>query len=229
MRHKLILLAGLSALFFIAGCAVPIVYLNDYELEESNFEKVKNALEEKGFKVNRVSLKPPSNIHESTIITGSKATVEQNYNQIMPILASLGYSNTDITFVESGNHWYRGDNIGVYLFDDGVGEKPEREIIGEYSSDNCESMKSLILKADGNFNVAYTFGGELSGEWQIISMPYVNLWNKRTGLNFYYQIEIEEQSDFSGKVDVITLVPLDDQSQIRDCIFYKGIRKGKAI
>lgn len=104
MRHKLILLAGLSALYFIAGCAVPIVYLNDYELEESNFEKVKNALEEKGFKVNRVSLKPPSNIHESTIITGSKATVEQNYNQIMPILTSLGYSNTDITVVPMWSH-----------------------------------------------------------------------------------------------------------------------------
>lgn len=226
MRHKLILLAGLSALFFIAGCAVPIVYLNDYELEETSFEKVKTSLEENGFKVKRVSLKPPSNINESAIITGSKATVEQNYIQLMSILASLGYSNTGITFVESGNHWYRGDNIGVYLFDDGVREKPEREIIGEYTADNCDSMTSLILNTDGKFNITYTHGRELSGEWQIISMPYVNLWNKRTGLNFYYQVEIEEQSDFSGTVEVINLVPLDDQVQIRDCVFYRGVRQG---
>lgn len=43
MRHKLMLLAGLSAVFTITGCALPIVYLNDYELEETSFEKAKTS------------------------------------------------------------------------------------------------------------------------------------------------------------------------------------------
>lgn len=225
MPNKLILLTCISLVFFIAGCSVPIVYLNDYDLKKSNFKKVKTSLEENGFNVKPISIKPPSNIKESTIIMGPKPTVEQSFHRLVSLLEHLGYSNIGITPVESGNHWYRGDNIGLYLFDDGIRARPVSEIIGEYATDNCESMVSLILSAEGNFNIAYADGNELLGEWLITSMPYLNLRNKRTGLNFYYQINVQEQSDFLGKVDVVTLLPLDDQYQIRDCTFYKGIRR----
>jgi|GEM_PF-1401320 len=225
MPNKLILLTCISLVFFISGCSAPIIYLNDYDLKKSNFEKVKTSLEESGFNVKPISIKPPSNIKDSTIITGPKPTVKHSFHRLVSLLEDLGYSNIRITSVESGNHWYRGNNIGLYLFDDGIRSSPESEVIGKYATDNCESMVSLILSAEGNFNITYADGNELLGEWLITSMPYLNLRNKRTGLNFYYQINVQEQSDLLGKVDVVTLFPLDDQYQIRDCIFYMGIRR----
>ena len=37
--------------------------------------------------------------------------------------------------------------------------------------------------------------------------------------------EFETQTDFSGKVDIVSLHPLESESQIKDCVFAKGVRR----
>lgn len=210
---------------FISGCSTSTIYLNDYNLKEHNTEKVRTSLEREGYKVKVISVRPPNTFDTSTVVSGSKAIIKDSFDQFMPILNDLGYDDIEVAYIETGNHWYRDGNIGLYLVDKGYRRKPRDKIAGKYIAESCASMKSLTLYSDSKFSIEYTNSGQLTGVWKINEMPYVNLSKNSTGLNFYYKVEFETQTDFSGKVDIVSLHPLESESQIKDCVFAKGVRR----
>lgn len=234
-----------------AGCSSQTVFLNDYNLNDNSVQQVQSLLEHEGFEVQVISLAPPSSMQSSTLLSGSRAAFGPDVERLMTALAEQGYQDINARIVRSGNHWYRGDNFGLYLFDADLIEKPGRNLVGEYisdhsggqSSDDCESIKSLTLTADQTFFITYTDDPSLTqrsdssgnnstrpareplaGQWSADNMPYIHLFGDEPYLNFYYQVEFETRYDFSGQVDVISLLPLGNASQIPHCVLAKGVR-----
>lgn len=214
----------LCVLTMLAGCASQTVFLNDYELNESSVKQVQELLENEGFDVQVISLQLPASIDSSTLLSGSRATFGPSVDRLVKALDELGYQNVNTVIVQKGNHWYRGNNIGLYLFDAELTEKPGRNVQGEYKAEDCESMETLTLTKEQKFIITFSDSEPLKGNWAVESMPYINLFRSTPYLNFYYQVELEKQQDFSGEVDVISLHPLGKHAQIQDCVFVKGVR-----
>ena len=125
-----------------SGCASQKVFINDYKLNDSSVQQVQELLESEGFDVQVISVQPPSSIHSLTILSGSKAAFGPSVNRLVNALDELGYHNINTTIVQQGNHWYRGDNIGLYLVDADFADKPGRNVRGKYSAEDCESMET---------------------------------------------------------------------------------------
>ncbi|RUO25556.1 hypothetical protein CWE09_02140 [Aliidiomarina minuta] len=214
--------------FFIlmtaAGCASQKVFLNDYKLNESSVEQVQELLESEGFDVQVISVQPPSSIDSSTLLSGSRAAFGPSVDSLVKALDELGYHNISTTIVQRGNHWYRGDNIGLYLFDADFTEKPGRDVQGEYTAEDCESMETLTLTREQEFIITFADSEPLAGNWAVESMPYIHLFSSTPRLNFYYQVEFERIKDFSWEVDIVRLHPLGNHVQIQDCVLVKGLR-----
>ena len=217
-------IAPFFILIMLSGCASPKVFLNDYKLSESSVQQVQELLESEGFDVQIISVQPPSSIHSSTLLSGSTASFGPSVDRLVNVLDELGYDNINTIIVQQGNHWYRGDNVGLYLFDAEFARKSGRNVQGEYKAEDCESMATLTLTRDQAFIITFADSEPLTGNWAVESMPYVHLFGSTGYLNFYYQVEFEKQNDFSGEVDITRLHPLGNHRQIQDCVFVKGVR-----
>lgn len=211
-------------LMMMSGCASQKIFLNDYKLNDSSVQQVQALLESEGFDVQVISVQPPSSIHSSTILSGSRAAFGPSVDSLVNALDELGYHNINTTIVQQGNHWYRGDNIGLYLFDADSADKPGRNIQGKYRAEDCESMATLTLTREQEFIITFADSEPLTGNWAVESMPYIHLFGNTGYLNFYYQVEFEKHKDFSGEVDITRLHPLGNHRQIQDCVFVQGVR-----
>ncbi|MBA3989376.1 MAG: hypothetical protein C0463_09695 [Idiomarina sp.] len=209
----------------LSGCASQKVFLNDYKLNDASVEQVQALLEREGFDVQVISVQPPSSIHSSTILSGSSAAFGSSVDRLVNALDELGYHhNINTSIVQQGNHWYRGDNIGLYLFDADFIDKPGRNIHGDYSAEDCESMATLTLTRKQEFTITFEDNEPLTGSWAVESMPYLHLFGNTGYINFYYQIEFATQQDFLGEVNIMRLHPLGNHRQIQDCVFVQGVR-----
>lgn len=208
----------------LSGCASQKVFLNDYKLNETSVEQIQALLEREGFYVQVISVHPPSSIHSSTILSGSSAAFGPSVDRLVNALDELGYHNINTSIVQQGNHWYRGDNIGLYLFEADFVDRSGRNIHGDYSAEGCESMATLSLTREHEFTITFEDNEPLTGSWAVESMPYLHLFGNNGYINFYYQIEFDTQQDFSGEVNIIRLHPLGNHRQIQDCAFVQGGR-----
>ena len=224
MKAAASLLLPFVILMTVSGCASQKVFLNDYSLNESSVKQVQELLESEGFDVQVISVQPPSAIHSSTLLSGSRAAFGPSVDELVSALDELGYHNISTAIVQQGNHWYRGDNIGLYLFDADFIEKPGRNVQGEYTAEDCESMETLTLTREQEFIITFADSEPLTGNWAVESMPYIHLFSRAPRLNFYYQVEFEREKDFSWEVDIVRLHPLGNHVQIQDCVFVKGVR-----
>ncbi|RUO26578.1 hypothetical protein CWE09_07700 [Aliidiomarina minuta] len=211
-------------LVMLAGCASQKVFLNDHMLNEASVKQVQELLESEGFEVQVISLQPPASIDSSTLLSGSRATFGPSVDRLVKALDELGYQNINTVIVQKGNHWYRGNNIGLYLFDAELTGKPGRNVQGEYRAEDCESMETLTLTRDQEFIITFSDSELLEGNWAVESMPYIHLFSSTPRLNFYYQVEFDRKKDFSWEVDIVRLHPLGNNVYIQDCVFVKGVR-----
>lgn len=211
-------------LMMLSGCASQKVFLNDYKLNDSSVQQVQALLESEGFDVQVISVQPPSSIHSSTILSGSRAAFGPSVDRLVNALDELGYHNINTTIVQQGNHWYRGDNIGLYLFDADFADKPGHNVQGKYTAEDCDSMATLTLTRGREFIITFADNQPLTGNWEVESMPYLHLFGSTGYLNFYYRVEFDKQRDFSGEVAIIRLHPLGNHRQIQDCVFVQGFR-----
>lgn len=224
MKSAVSLFVPFFILIMLSGCASQKVFLNDYKLNESSVQQVQELLESEGFDVQVISVQPPSSIHSSTLLSGSTASFGPSVDRLVNALDELGYHNINTTIVQQGNHWYRGDNVGLYLFDAEFTGKTGRNVQGEYKAEDCESMATLTLTRDQAFIITFEDSEPLTGNWAVESMPYIHLFSRAPRLNFYYQVEFEKQKGFSGEVDITKLHPLGNHRQIQDCVFVKWVR-----
>lgn len=211
-------------LMMVSGCASQKVFLNDYTLNDSSVQQVQALLESEGFDVQVISVQPPSSIHSSTLLSGSRATFGPSLDKLINALDALGYHDINTRIVQQGNHWYRGDNVGLYLFDVDFAENPERNLQGVYSAEECESMATLTLTREQTFTITFANSESLIGNWAVDSMPYLHLFGNTGYLNFYYQIEFDTQQDFSGEVRITRLLPLGNHREVQNCVFVQGLR-----
>ncbi|MCL5051256.1 MAG: hypothetical protein M1473_12165 [Firmicutes bacterium] len=224
MKSALCLFALCLIPLMLVGCASQKVFVNDYKLNESSIQQIQELLEREGFDVQVISVQPPSSIHSWTILSGSSAAFGASVERLVSALDELGYHNINTAIVQQGNHWYRGDNIGLYLFDTDFVEKPGRKNTILYNAKLCEAMATLTLTRDHTFTITFADNEPLTGNWAIESMPYLHLFGNNRYINFYYQVEFDTQHDFSGEVEIIRLLPLGNHRQIQDCVFVQGIR-----
>ncbi|RUO32355.1 hypothetical protein [Aliidiomarina soli] len=220
----------LVTLITVSGCASPTVFLNDYKLNPSSVIEIQHELEKAGLEVTVISIPHPATMDASTIILGSAATLGREVDSVVSLLNGLGYESIGTSIIQRGNHWYRGGNMGLYLVDDRLVNGAVHSVIGTYQADNCELMQTLTLTNDYRFTLTYTDGETLQGQWAIDGMPYINLSKQSPYVNFYYQIESEVTHDFSGRVDITKLRPLESQNyrQIENCGFVQGLRVNPA-
>lgn len=219
MRKHWQFFSSIIALLCLSACSSPTIYLNDYDLTQDNFRRVKTELEDHGYVVESVSVQPPDTITESTIITGPRPTVLDNFRGLYDILEKLGYPNMAIQAIESGNHWYRGDNIGLYLFDQGARTEHRRMVIGTYTSKACTSQLTMTLNESSTVEITSDEGLRITGNWSIQSMPYIHLTSDTTYLHYYFEIIVAESTRTSAAPGHIRLVPLEGQSKLLNCSF----------
>ena len=212
IRHMICCLS----LFLMTGCATPTLYLNNYGLAPENVAKIQQRLEQEGHQVQVISAQPPNTIQSSTIVTGANATLTYRFNPLIKTLNGLGYPNVAVAYITSGNHWYRGDNIGLYLFDAGRHVTPEKQFTGAYTTTDCVANYQLKLSSLGSFVLTKEQQLVKRGTWQVTALPYLVFRYDSENIEDFLEASFE---DTDKATQLIHLSPVNSSWVFPDCVF----------
>ncbi|MEX1222404.1 MAG: hypothetical protein WEA82_09875 [Idiomarina sp.] len=207
-----------TVILSISGCTSSKVYLNSYALETNDKNRVAKVLESKGFNVEVINLEFPRSVESSAIIVGSNAWLNEDVIEVRDTLVKLGFSSLDVQLITSGNHWYRGGNIGVYLRSKNSDVVTDADLAESYKSLECNTFRELILTENYRFSVVKDDGSVLNGVWSATNYPFLHLENDEPYVDFFYQAEVIAKIEAGKEIKVIRLKPLTTTATLESCI-----------
>ncbi|TDP28964.1 hypothetical protein DEU29_11939 [Idiomarina aquatica] len=216
----------LITLLLSACSSAPSIYLNERYLTETDIKPVRTMLSEQGFSVEVVDIPFPNNVNASTLMYSPLLSAEKTLDTVLKTLEQEGYSSVTVIPLKQGNHLYKQNSVGLYLLPPGIKSlaASDQNYAHQYHSESCPSEPSLTLKRDKTF-IYESKDNQLVGRWEVPDMPYLRLYSKQPYINFYYRISNETRSDKLGDVDIVTLTPMSDSSDIAACRMVYGVRR----
>jgi hypothetical protein len=231
---KLLFMAFLS--LFVISCSSPTVHIYKKYLSDQQTAVLSEGLKKSGYKVETNDLDFPEEIHVSTFVYSPFIKNENSVRDFIEILRKLGWDGIDAQPFFKGNHWFSKNSIGLFLIPEGTDRETldiDRKILQRYQSKDCETPITLALNPNGTFQYHYPNSSHNSpelyfenktGEWELIDKTYIKLLSEPQKWNFFYQIDVSQQSDALGTIDVVTLKPVASRSMFPKCDFVFGIR-----
>ena len=217
----------LLAILLLSACSsAPSIYLNERYLSETDITAVRPKLSEQGFNVKVVDIPFPSDVYTSTLMYSPLLSAESSLDTVLKTLEQAGYSSVTVIPLKLGNHIYKQNSIGLYLLPPGTKflTTSGQNITHQYNGEGCPGSPSLTLKRDKTF-LYESKDNQLVGRWEVPDMPYLRLYSKQPYINFYYRISNETRSDKLGYVDIVSLTPMSDSSDIAACRMVYGVRR----
>jgi len=160
----------------------------------------------------------PKSITDNSILYTPSIDSNQKIYHIIDLLGSAGFDISWTTILRVENHSFTADNMGLYLFSDGLtrelNEKSSVEL-NEYSSVECGS--NLSLNDDLTFNVIFDIWDagledyreiSVTGEWRAKGAADFELNSEswQTKLLFKKRINIESRPE--GNLKTVSLEPI---------------------
>ncbi|MGM0526034.1 MAG: hypothetical protein ACQEQ8_07565 [Pseudomonadota bacterium] len=217
----------LSIPLVLVGCSsAPSIYLNERYLTDENTASVREKLSEEGYNVTTVNIPFPTSVSNSTVMYSPLLSAEATLDTVVKALEQQGYTSLNVIPLKQGNHWYKKNSVGLYLLPPGIKSlaASDQQFAQQYRSEGCSDKSSLQLKRDKTF-IYINGNNQLSGRWEIPDMPYLRLYSKKPYINFYYSISTDTRSDNLGEIDITTLNPMSESSDIPDCHMLYGVRR----
>lgn len=211
----------------VSGCSSPpSIYLNERYLTETDVRYVRSMLLEQGFSVDIVDIPFPNNVNTSTLMYSPLLSTETTLDTVLKTLEQRGYSSVTVIPLKQGNHIYKQNSVGLYLLSPAIKSLAASELsyAHRYHAEGCPNEPSLALKRDKTF-IYESEGNQLVGRWEVPDRPYLRLYSKNPYINFLYQISHDTRSDKLGDVDIVTLTPISDSSDIAFCQMVYGVRR----
>lgn len=211
----------------LSGCSsTPNIYLNERYLTETDITSVRSMLSEQGLSVEVVDIPFPNNVDTSTLMYSPLLSAETTLDTVLKTLEQEGYSSVTVIPLKQGNHLYKQNSVGLYLLPPGIKSlaASEQSYAHRYHAEGCPNEPSLALKRDKTF-IYESKGNQLVGRWEVPDMPYLRLYSKQPYINFYYRVSNETRSDKLGDVDIVSLTPMSDSSNIAACQMVYGVRR----
>lgn len=214
------------------SCSTNTVHLNTRYLSENNIEVIESALKEKNFTVKTNNLPFPRGIQQSSIIYSPLTKNENVVEEIVSILSQIGFDISAIDPIESGNHWYRRSNFGLFIVPEGVkvnNQIARQDLALEYKAKDCGSSIQLKLNIDGTYEftpleLPNNNANHLKGHWRITGYPYIELQSIDKTTWFFFIINQTVMSDKVSNINIISLKPADIYNKIPNCEFVHGTR-----
>ncbi|MCW8194612.1 hypothetical protein F6455_07415 [Proteobacteria bacterium 005FR1] len=143
-----LLLAGLTA------CSSTRVHLFTQGVEPDELIRVQSALEDEGFATELNSLRIPDVLSGPTLLYSPSHDALQEVEALGNLLMSLGY-DVSLEAVARGNHFYTGENIGLYLAPLQTNQPGRATLSGMEFNGDCPSEDAYLT-----FESAHRFSAE---------------------------------------------------------------------
>ena len=228
MFNKFALLLALATL--ITGCAqAPKVHVYARYLNDDQIQTLSQQLRDADFQVEVNSHRFPDAIQGSSIVYSPLLRDPNQAERLRQLVEILGWEVDTIQPFSSGNHWFKKNNLGLFLVPDSVTNvgKSARDIASRYKSHECEQRQILELIVDGHYRLTDLSNGELIGEgqWRMRQYPYVELTSSYGYWSHYFVIAESLEQDQVSEINMTTLSPVQRYPDFTSCQFAIGVRR----
>lgn len=180
-----------------ASCTSPTVVLYGRYLPKEELKSITHEIEELGFDVESNTHRFPNEIDQSTIIQSPFFSDKAKLEALANYLNSDGWSVRTNDYLVTGNHWFKKNNLGLYLFPNDVTPRdrlPFQDLINTYTSRNCDADIKLLLNENQTYEIVLNVENEsdqpfTTGMWKYRSYPYIELVSLDKQWWFYFEIE----------------------------------------
>ncbi len=210
----------------VTGCSTSKVYLNQRFISDKEVKVIQSDLEGNGYSVQLINVDFPASITRSSLIHSPLLTDVNSLEHIKVILEHQGFKQLNIINLTEGNHWYKHNNMGIYLMslDPEYLEKAAQQLPSEFSSKNCRTNYQLVLNDNHRFTLYIENQLIKEGSWEITGWPYVRLYNQDPFFDYFYQVSQKHIQEQLGTVKVTDLTPVNSAITVKDCRLVHGVR-----
>ncbi|QSX34588.1 hypothetical protein JYB87_04895 [Shewanella avicenniae] len=135
----------IGALLCVGGCASQVVYLSDVYVDKALVDDTAIALTEAGLKVDISHVRAPRKLTRPLLIKSPTLFDETYLQQILSALAQHGYPDVEVISMQTGQHFYNGHHVGLYLPEE---NRPHLPLA--MRTENCgDAYATLEFGADG--------------------------------------------------------------------------------
>lgn len=207
-----LLVAGLTA------CSSTQVHLFAQGVESGELSRVQSALEAEGFATERNSLKVPEVLSGPTLLYSPAHEDLQEVEELGDLLMSLGY-DVSLEPVARGNHFYTGENIGLYLAPLQANQAGRATLSGMEFNGDCPSEDAYLT-----FESAHRFTAEFIG-WDDSAQEEIV---KRVSGTWYRNGE-SVHLQWEGNEVELSFMPLHAEREYGDVTGYRLLNHGDRL
>lgn len=160
MKNIILLFVTVSVISACAGVRTDRateVHFFTQGMEDAEVTRVSKALSELGYQIELNSLSVPATVEGPTVVHSPLFINRSRVQELIDRLVKLGYTQINVQLTKKSNHFYTGNNIGLYL-------KAYSDIVTNESGDNLlqRVYAGQCPNADGE--LTFGKGGKFSVE-----------------------------------------------------------------
>ena len=202
--HRKIISIGM--LILVSACSsAPTVHVFPHYLSKAEKEKVVVSLAKAEFNVEISEQVPPLNIAQNSIVFTPMVESDNTINELMAILAGVGFEVSSANLIFSGNHSFSQNNLGVYLFpNDFVPPVSVHSIpiASEYMGDNCAYSNTLTLHENRQFTLLVEQWNDATDRYD--ESNYKGFWSREDADTIQLRFSNKARMSFARSIKLET-------------------------
>lgn len=200
----LLLMAGL------AGCTTTQVHLFTEGVDPRELGRVQSALEAKGFDTELNPLRIPDVLSGPTLLYSSSHDEIEQVESLGNLLLSLGY-DVSLEPMAKGNHFYTGENIGLYLAPPQASQPGQARLSGMEFNGDCPDEDAYLTFESAHRFTAEFIAWDDSAQEEIVS-HLAGTW---------YREQDSVHLQWDGNAVELSFMPLHAEREYGDVTGYR--------
>lgn len=139
-------------LLLLSACAQRQVFLTTQGVEPQKLSNLEQQLQTLGWQVTKTKISIPAGFAATTIALNPAQQQQEHVDQVIGLLAQLGFSKPETYKFAEGSHFYSIDSMGLYIRGSHAAPQPPNWL----RSDDCATGDTLLsFGIDGNVTLEH--------------------------------------------------------------------------